>query len=211
MARNPALEMAGPKGYRQRTWEEIRLRGLHGDTFSMLEIALELDVETLLLRDYFTGLIAAGFIGKIAAARNGAAARYTLLRDNGAEAPRLKRDGSPLVKGLAEEQMWRVLRSPAGSDIGIVELAAYASTPEVTVSPSEAGAYLLQLACAKYLTQLPYRRGKAADPMAARYRLVSNTGPKPPMFARIDSLYDPNLAALIWIQPVTEETCLYGN
>lgn len=205
------LEMAGPKGYRQRTWEEIRLRGLHGDTFSMPEIARELDVETLLIRDFFAGLIAAGFIGKTVAARKGEAVRYSLVRDNGAEAPRLKRDGSPLVKGLAEEQMWRILRSPAGADIGIVELAAYASTPELTVSPSQAGTYLEQLACAKYLSLLPARRGKAADPMAARYRLVSNTGPKPPMFARIDSLYDPNLAALIWIQPVTEETCLYGN
>lgn len=211
MARNPALEMAGSKGYRQRTWEEIRLRGLHGETFSMPEIARALDVETLLLREYFAGLLAAEYIRKTVAAKKGEAARYTLLRDNGAEAPRLKRDGSPLVKGLAEERMWRILRSPAGSDIGIVELAAYASTPELTVSPVEADAYLQQLAGAKYVAPLPSRRGKGTAPITARYRLVSNTGPKPPMFARIDSLYDPNLAALIWIQPVTEETCLYGN
>lgn len=205
------LEMTTAAGYRQRAWEAIRLAGLHGDTFSIAEIAAVADEDMPLVREYCAGLIAAGFIVLVEKPRRGQVARYQLARDNGAEAPRLKRDGSPLVKGLAEEQMWRVLRSPAGGDIGALELAAHAHTEAVPVSVAQAGEYLEQLACAKYAGRLPARRGKAGAESLPRYRLIANTGPKPPMFARIDSLYDPNLAALIWIQPVTEETCLYGN
>jgi len=199
------LGMQGDKGMRQRAWEELRLRTLHGEAISMPELAAIIDVETLDLRDYISGLIAAGYIAKVRAPKRGIPAAYKVVRDNGAEAPRVKRDGSPLVKGMAEEQMWRILRSPAGADITALQLAAYASTPTLTVSELEAQTYLGQLAGAKYIAPLS-RRGASQ-----RWRLVSNTGPKPPMFARIDSLYDPNLSTLIWVQPVTEETCLYGN
>lgn len=201
-----ALQMAGAKGLRQRAWEELRLRTLHGDPVSMPDLAAILDVETLELRDYLAGLVAAGYVQMIRANKRGAPASYKVVRDNGAEAPRVKRDGAPLIKGLPEEQMWRVLRSPAGADITAVQLAAYAGTPTLTVSELAAEAYLGQLAGAKYIAPLPTRRGAAQ-----RWRLVSDTGPKPPMIARIDSLYDPNISTLIWIQPVTEETCLYGN
>ena len=201
-----ALQMAGAKGLRQRAWEELRLRTLHGEALSMPELAALIDVETLDLRDYISGLIAAGYLAKVRAPKRGVPAAYRVVRDNGAEAPRVKRDGSPLIKGMAEEQMWRILRSPAGADITAAQLAAYAATPALAVSDLDAETYLSQLAGAKYIAPLPTRRGAAQ-----RWRLVSNTGPKPPMFARIDSLYDPNLSTLIWIEPVTEETCLYGN
>lgn len=205
------LHLTTAAGYRQRAWEAIRLAGLHGDTFSIAEIAAAADEDVPLVREYCAGLIAAGYIVLTEKPKRGHVARYKLARDNGAEAPRLKRDGSPLIKGLPEEQMWRVLRSPAGADISAVELAAHASSTLAPVSEAHAAEYLEQLACAKYAGRLPARRTKPGQDAPPRYRLIANTGPRPPMLARIDCLYDANLGAVVWVQPVTEETCLYGN
>ena len=48
--------------------------------------------------------------------------------------------------------------------------------------------------------------------MPTRYRLIRNTGPRPPMVQRIDAIYDPNLGAVVWTrQDITEEEAIYGK
>lgn len=210
MARKPAhLELVGGKGPRQRVWDLIRV---HRAGFELLDVCPG-NVPTDTARTYVKSLERAGIIGP-AGDREGTLPchrikRYALLDDRGIEAPRIHRDGTPVTHGLAQEQMWRTLRTLKG-DINARELAAHASTPVVPVSAEAAGDYLRNLHLAGYAqcTQ-PGQAGFRGKP--ARYRLISNTGPRPPMVQRTDAMYDPNLDRVVWIRPINEETVIYAT
>lgn len=205
MPRKPAhLELAGGKGPRQRIWDEIRkTRSEPFEVAAVTPGSVPLDTA----RTYVRSLCKAGYLGDVQVIASNRA-HYILIRDAGLEAPRVRRDGSPVTMGLAQEQMWRTLRLLAG-DTNSRELAAHASTPEVPVSPVAAADYLRTLHCANYLQCTKEGKGTGRGGILARYRLISNTGPRPPMVCRADALYDPNLGATVWVRPVTEEDALY--
>jgi hypothetical protein len=212
MARKPAhLEMKGGKGLRQRVWD--RIRAFDGTSFELTEIIKGAECKAT-ARDYVVGLAAAGYLRITQkAGRSGShftAMRWALARDNGIEAPRVRKDGTAVTMGLAQEQMWRTLRA-LKSDTNARELAAYASTPQIAVSEVAAKDYLKCLHQASYLRCVAEGKGLGKGGIQARYQLVSNTGPRPPMVQRTDALYDPNLDAVVWIKPVNEETAIYGK
>ena len=208
MARKPVnLELAGGKGLRQRIWERIRAR--RGKDFSLAEITIGHEVVST-VRDYIRGLEAAGHIAVTREYSLHTAKRWKLVRDNGVEAPRVRRDGTPVTMGLAQEQMWRALRM-LKSDTNARELAAHASTPQIPVAESAAGDYLRNLCQASYLECTQEGKGRGRGGIQARFRLVKNTGPRPPMVQRVDAIFDPNLGAVVWIKPISEETAIYGK
>ena len=208
MARKPAhLELVGGKGLRQRVWERIRAR--RGKDFELKDVTVGDEINAT-VRDYIIGLERAGYIELTQEARSHTPKRWKLVRDNGVEAPRVRRDGSAVTMGLAQEQMWRALRM-LKSDTNARELAAFASTPQIRVSEIAAGDYLRNLCQASYLECTQEGKGKGRGGALSRFRLVSNTGPRPPMVQRVDAIYDPNLGAVIWIKPINEETAIYGK
>lgn len=217
MSRKPAnLELAGGKGLRQRMWDRIRQ---HGETpFCLDDLITGAELGSICTaREYITGLTNAGYLKLERAAitkgssANRVPALYSLALDAGAEAPRVRKDGTPVTMGLAQEQMWRTLRMLKG-DTNARELAAHASTPAIPVKEVAASDYLGHLHRANYLqcTQEAKRTLRNGGRIPARYRLISNTGPRPPMVCRTDAVYDPNLAEIIWVRPVTEEDAIYG-
>lgn len=216
--RKPApLELAGGKGLRQRVWDRIRVRHAAGADFALGDLAIGAEC-TATVRDYIIGLERAGYL-RVArpAVGTGPKAgrtpiRYALARDAGAEAPRVRRDGSAVSTGLAQEQMWRTLRLLKG-DTNARELAAHASTPAVPVKESAAADYLNNLHHAGYLRRTSAARItlRNGGRVRARYQLISNTGPRPPMVCRADAVYDPNLDKTVWVRPVTEEDAIYGQ
>lgn len=212
MSRKPVhLEMIGGKGPRQRVWEAIRAHHLSASAFTAADLSRASKVEMGIVSEYVKCLRAAGFVGGVdSKAGVGRAVRYVVLRDNGAEAPRVTRDGRPVKAGLKQEQMWRVMRMLRGADINYRELAAHASTPEIQVDPTAANSYLQDLFGAKYLQRTAEGKGRGRGGVPARYRLVSDTGPKPPLVTRVNGIFDPNLGQLIWIEPISEETAIYG-
>lgn len=222
MARKPVSQLRGGIAPRQRIWTAIRAHGVgqHWTADDILsaarlsgDLAGSLDPATL--RTYLQCLCAAGIVREYSTERiKGAAVRktYALLRDEGVEAPRLRRDGSRVTQGLAQEQMWRTLRMLAG-DINARELAAHASSSQAPVMTSSANKYLRMLHTAGYLlcTRAGHapRNGHAAT--LARYRLrpEMNTGPQPPMLCRARVVYDPNLCEVVWAPTVTEEDAIH--
>lgn len=210
MSRKPVhLEMVGGKGNRQRIWEAIREHGRSGSAFTLAELSRSTKVEIPTVREYCAGLTAAGFITQTV--EPGKAALFAMARDNGAEAPRVRKDGTLVTAGLKQEQMWRTLRLLGGADTNYVELAAHASTPSSIVSQRVAKDYLADLHGAKYLECTTTGRGYGKGGKPHRYRLITYTGPKPPMVTSLHGIYDPNLNALVWVQPVNEETVIYGK
>ena len=208
MARKPVhLEFIGGKGLRQRLWERMRA---HKGEFGYADIAVGAEsLETI--RDYVLGLERAGFLTLTVPAGHRTPKRWRLILDIGAEAPRVTREGKPVTMGLAQEQMWRLLRALA-NDINARELAAHASTPQIPVRESAAADYLHHLNRAGYLTETKHGHGTGRGGIPSRYRLAHDTGPRPPMVGRTRTVYDPNLGRVVWHDAdITEEDIVYGK
>jgi hypothetical protein len=220
MPRKPAhLELVGGIGLRQRIWDRIRGHAAKGQMFDLPDLLFGDELDSIdTAREYITGLFHAGYLDlHQAAVTTGPASRrrpkrYSLARDVGADAPRVRRDGTPVTQGLAQEQMWRVLRTLRGDTNGR-ELAFHASTQDVPVAEVAARDYLRHLHFAGYLTLVKPGRGLGSGGIQARYRLLPdhNTGPRPPMVCRTKAVYDPNLNQMMWVAPVTEEEVIYGR
>ena len=207
MARKPVSTYAGGKGPRQLIWEAIRAMGTDAE-WDKYTIARRADVEDQTVGTYLQALVKAEIVIETRREKHGNVAQavwYRLAQDKGLDAPRLRRDGSPVVQGLAQEQMWRTLRM-MNSDTNFRELAAHASTPDVPVAAAAASDYLQVLFHAGYLTQT--RVGGPGK--QARYKLKKNTGPRPPMVCRTRVLYDPNVGEVVWAAHVTEEDAIYA-
>lgn len=207
MARKPApLELAGGKGLRQRLWERLRAART---PFAVADLLHGGD-DPSTAREYLTGLFHAGYLDlRRAAVPRKLPALYSLARDAGADAPRVRKDGTPVTMGLAQEQMWRTLRMRAG-DTNARELAAHASTGAIPVRESAAAHYLQHLCRAGYLRATRAGKGLGKGGIQARYQLIRNTGPRPLMICRTDAVYDPNLDQTVWTRGVTEEDAIYG-
>ena len=219
MARKPA-QLATGLGLRQLVWIRIRARRAASADFTLDEITLGGE-STETVRDYVIGLERAGYL---AAAPTPAAGgrhqkkRWHLARDIGLDAPRVRRDGTHVTQGMAQEQMWRALRMLKG-DINARELAAHAGTPAIPVAATAAADYLRNLHHAGYLhlTQPARTTMKNGGKAQARYRLKpavdgkGDTGPRAPMVCRTHVLYDPNTDTSTPIERITEELFIYGK
>lgn len=218
MSRKSITEYAGGKGPRQLVWEAIRaLAAASDDAFDEQAIYRSIPrdprllVELTIVSDYRRCLVAAGILAVVTPGNRRAPATYRLAINEGLEAPRVRKDGSRVTQGLAQEQMWRTLRLLSGDTNGR-ELAAHASTPAVPVAELAARDYLLVLAHAGYLICTKEGKGLGRGGVLARYRLKPgrNTGPRPPMVCRTRAVYDPNEGKVVWTKPVTEEDAIYA-
>lgn len=197
------LQAQGPKGDRQHMWEVIRK--MHRTSWPITvrqvwEKASEWGPKGR-VRDYITGLVAAGYLRPIEGAP-GPAVQYELIKDCGMEAPRVRKDGTEVTQGRGREQMWRTVKIIG--DFTARDLAQAASTPAFTVAENTAKDYCTMLAGAEYLATT--RKGSPGVP--ARYRLVQSrwTGPRAPMIQRLKQLYDPNTGEVVYRRnPQTEE------
>ncbi|THF60941.1 hypothetical protein [Pseudothauera rhizosphaerae] len=221
MPRKPVTELRGGLSPRQRIWAAIRDRGGRelwciDDIVDTTRINRELGgtVDAATTRTYVVCLQRAGIV-QLAEIEPGPRGRkrYRLARDEGIEAPRVRKDGSRVTQGLAQEQMWRTLRMLGNGDTNARELAAHASSSTATVALRAAEDYLQTLATAGYLecTQRGHGTGRGGVPARYRLRPDRNTGPKPPMVCRTRVVFDPNLLAVVWAPAVTEEDADHGR
>lgn len=183
MPRRPITVEAEQGGSpRQRLWTAIRA----ARTFETAEILSTAKVLVRTGKPYLDALLAGGWLSK--APDDGL---WVLVRDTGAEAPRVGPDGRPVTQGLGREQLWRTIRMLRG-DFDYRELAIAASTEEVPVGEIDARYYLRHLAAAGYLRMVkPDTRRRPA-----RWRLARNTGPLAPKITRAKVIWDPNTGAL---------------
>lgn len=179
------LEYVGGKSPRQRIWEAIRAyRAGQDEPFTWQRLVGDLPgtIHKDTTRTYVKSLAAAGYL-----AQEGP--YYRLIKDNGVEAPRVRKDGSAVTQGRAQENLWRTLRT-LNYPISYERLAFLANTEEHPVSPVAARDYLGNLHKAGYLDRLN----------GGQYflRKGMNTGPRPPMIQRLRQIYDPNLGRVVW-------------
>ncbi len=173
-----------PSG-RQGVWDAIRRSGAG---FTPRGIAAETDISAAVVRQYVRTLVAGGFV------RKAPMTQYVLARDVGVDAPRLAADGSPSRRGLRRENLWRTMRilSKRG-DFTARELCLHARTEEVWPTLTDVKRLVGRLVRVGYLVATV--KGRAHT--AGRYRLIRNTGPKPPSILNATHLYDHNLRRVV--------------
>jgi len=173
---------------RQLVWEALKGEAAKSDarmTLSVLCSRTGVDRKTA--GDYLIGLIAAGYVDQLDDAFLGCPT-FRLIQDGGYHAPRLRKDGSPVTQGVGVINMWRSMRIM--KVFTAPEIAQISSTAGVSVTEATAQSYIGMLFATGYLVVI-----EKANPGVGRkasYRLVRNSGPKPPMIQRVKRVYDPN-------------------
>lgn len=191
--RTPHLLVTGTKEPRQRMWESIRLLR---PGFSINDIARRSGQQPYDINRYFQALTKAGVIGLIETPKGKEGRVFALIRDEGAEHPRLNSKGQRTFTHLATENIWRTLRILSGH-VTVDDVAQTASTGGVVLTPIKVRQYMNALAEAGYL-----EKTENGAHTQDTYRLISakNTGPRPPEIRQLDCLqvYDPNLSKLVF-------------
>lgn len=180
MSQKP-IDQRSPLQSREALWRAIRtLR-----TFTLAQVRSETRCSRGQIEEYVKALLAAGLIERVEGERG----RYSLVKDPGAVAPRLRRDGSEVTMGRGREQMWRAMR--VLGTFTLRDLVVHATTEEHAVAEHEAASYCQYLTHAGYLL----RRGDSFVAVRSRY-----SGPRPPMIQRVKQVFDPNLGKVVWSQ-----------
>lgn len=189
MSRRPVDQIAKSRDAegRQVIWDVIRAQGQA--EFVLAGLFSDTWINKSTIRTYLRCLAAAGILEKIdhperAGQRD--AVTWRLARDEGYYAPRVTRDGRPVIQGLGVEYMWRAMRHL--KEFTPRDLAAHATLDDVSVSILTAKSYISMLMSCGYLTCIQ----KANAHRQATYRLTRNTGPLAPQVQRIKQVFDPN-------------------
>lgn len=195
------LVMVGGKSPRQYIWEAIRAVNAGPKALTTYAVARRSNQDDQAVRAYFRDMEKAGIVSKV---RNIGRrdSEWTLLKDEGVEAPRVNHHGKRTTHAGGAENIWRALRILG--EFTAAEAAATASVNGVSISEFGAQVYLSGLAKAGYVT----RRGGTAG-FKTRFRLVPSryTGPKHPIYQRdFDQVYDPNLDQVVWRKADQEVT-----
>ena len=184
MAGCKPIDKRGPLESRQAVWDAIRRMR----RFTVPVVRDETLLKTDTVRDYILGLEAAGYVRKITESSGvGVPARWELAKDAGSEAPRVRRDGTPVIQGQGRENMWNAMRILR--DFTARELAVAASMPNCRVKELTAEDYIKHLHRAGYLRK-----------NGSRYMFLPGayTGPMAPMIQRTKRVWDPNLKQIRW-------------
>jgi len=171
---------------RQAIWEAIRAK----EVFNIKDLRDETTMKDESVREYVIGLEKAGYVERVPAheLRAGAAACWRLIKDIGFEAPRVRKDGTPVTAGQGRENMWNAMRimrvfTPR-------ELAVAARTPDCFVNETTAADYARHLHRAGYL--------RKSDNGSYRMLPKAYTGPRAPMIQRTKVVWDPNQNKIRW-------------
>lgn len=174
--RRPA---SAPTPGRQEIWQEIRKSP---DRFTLTGLVDATGANRKTIADYLRCLVPGGVIAAIDDQA------FRLVDDRGYHAPRLNRAGKPVTQGAGTENMWRSMRGLA--EFTVRDLVAHSCTPDVQVTELTAKSYCSMLLRTGYLRVI-----QKASPIHGRqaiYRLIRNSGPKPPQIQRVKQVYDPN-------------------
>lgn len=191
--RKAHLVTTGTKEPRQKIWEAIRQLA---PGFSINDIARRSGQMPSEITRYFKVLAKAGVIQLIEKNLAKTSGVYALVKDEGAEHPRLNSKGERTYAHLATENIWRTIRI-LGGDLTADAIVQASSVGDVTLTVIKVRQYLNALTEAGYL-----QKQEHSTTTPEIYRLVhgKNTGPRPPEIRKLDSLqvYDPNLNKLVY-------------
>jgi hypothetical protein len=194
------LAMTGAKLPRQIMWETIRTLSRSDTALTTYNVSRRSGQDDQAVREYLRALAKAGIVEHIQPMGN-IDALWSLLNDEGAEAPRINKRGQRL-KPDAVECIWRALRILG--ELNAVDAKAQAEAGGASITENGARIYLQGLALAGYVTRQDGTTGKPAI-----YRLIPgmNTGPLHPVYQRCSyaQVFDQNTCKVVWMKGQTPE------
>lgn len=200
MSRKPIDEQQ-PSECRQAIWNWIRKYDKQNGPCAAFKLKdINVNLNSTSIRDYLNGLTNAEYLVCTRSLTPKGPDLYSLVKDVGVDAPRVRKDGTPVTQGQSRQQMWNTLRII--KCFSAADLAFNSSTPDCQVAESEAKGYISFLLKANYLRALSAGKPghKPGTGTQARYMLIPSmwTGPQPPQIQRTKQLYDPNLKRVVW-------------
>lgn len=182
LGRRPA-DQAGSG--RQEMWTALKTTP---EAITVTAVAKATGVHRSTVLRYLRALTAGGYLAANPAAA-GLAGSWTLVKNVGHHAPRVRMDGSPVTQGEITNQLWLAMCGLKDFDFRDLMQNASIEIPEATAKD-----YCKRLLAAGYLRVLV-----KADPHSARiarYRLIRSSGPRAPQVQRVRQIYDPNTGAV---------------
>lgn len=185
--------MTTPAEKRQAIEEAAWAAALRLKTFTYYALAAEMGISA----ERATGIVRGWQrTGAVELLGSGRAGRYEFRVAPGRTDPpaRTRPDGTIIRDGSAIANMWRTMRSLRS--FTPTDVMAHSHTPEFEVALGTAQEYCQMLARSGHLRvmtkALPGRR-------EAIYRLVRDTGPRPPRERRVRAVWDENLGEYTYI------------
>lgn len=173
---------------RQIVWDALKSEAAKSNArMTLTVLCSRTGVDRKTAGDYLVGLVAAGYVDRIEDEFLGCST-FLLVQDGGYHAPRLRKDGTPVTQGVGVTNMWRSMRIL--KTFTAPELAQISTTKTVSVSEATVVSYIGMLFSTGYLAVV--EKARPSIGRKASYRLVRNSGPKPPMIQRVKRVYDPN-------------------
>lgn len=189
-----AARTGGSLPGRRGVWAAIRELG----TFTKPQLRLAAQhvnqhvVEVYLKALIRNGRIRAGAMVPACGAGNRKYRQYTLIRDTGVDAPRLRSNGVEMPPS-GQQLMWEAMRMLG--DFTASSLAANASTDEVSIPAGTAGTYIRHLQLSGYI-------GSRSCGNVCVYRVVNDTGGLAPIIQQTKVVFDPNLNRVMWHEDI---------
>lgn len=157
--------------------------GFDGESWSIRDLTRATDVPRWTAKDLADRLVLGGYATQEKGPRG---LRFRLVAPVAKAPPRLRPDGSPAAQGQGQLNMWRAMR--IAGEFSPLDLVAYSNTADVRVTLATAEKYCRALARVGFLRRV----ARPSGVRSVRFRLVRNSGPKPPRLKRDGSVEDPN-------------------
>jgi hypothetical protein len=199
-------ELRGLQTPRERVWDALRSFGKASFSKNEVQDRCSPMVLWTVVDDYLVVLEKAGYLERVSGTGvkpgvKGEPIRYKCVQAKcTGVAPRLNKQGEPVVQGLANEAMWRAMKVLRAFDHN--DIAKAATVGDLRVSPATAKSYVLHLARAGYLSEV--RKSKPGTP--AKHQLVKNTGPNAPAITRRKVVFDRNVGEFVGLD-TAQEVC----
>jgi len=194
------LAMAGAKLPRQSIWEAIRTLSNSDVALTTYNVSRRSGQDDEAVRDYMRALAKAGITQQLKSMGRRDAI-WSLIKDEGAEAPRVNKRGERQPYD-AVECIWRALRILG--ELNAVDAKAQAEAGGAKITENGARIYLQGLALAGYVSREGGTPGKPAV-----YRLLPGrySGPLHPVYQRCnyEQVFDQNLCEVVWVKGQTPE------
>lgn len=192
MAKVTQLRAAGGKVPKQHMWEAVRE---HQHDFSLRMIAAASGQPLTQVRAYVLAMKNAQLVELVESRGDAKDQRWRLVRDEGADHPRLRSNGQRSIHGLGLENLWRAMRIL--KKMTAAEAADMASVNGVRVTQAYAINYFSLLVKAGYLVASDHDSKRA---QSFEFVPGMDTGPRHPVVQRTESVqvFDANTDKVVY-------------
>ncbi|WNJ87089.1 hypothetical protein [Pseudomonas canadensis] len=192
MGKATQLRLVGGKEPRQYMWEAVRDNRKGFTSRQIVQLSGQSDGS---VKNYIRALNKAALIELVDGAGEFADHRWRLVRDEGAEHPRVTLSGDRSTQGAGAESLWRSLRIIG--EMTAAQAAEMATIGDVRVTQAYALNYFSALTKAGYLVASEY---DYQGPQTFRLAPGMSTGPRHPVIQKSVSLqvFDPNLNKVVF-------------